>query len=44
MGVGAVGWGLTAVSMVAAYGGKSDLEKAVDEAYFMPMVKKGIKA
>ncbi len=35
MGVGAVGWGLTAVSMVAAaYGGKSDLEKAVDEAYY----------
>ncbi len=42
MGVGAVGWGLTAVSMVAAYGGKSDLEKAVDEAYYAHG-KKGIK-
>ena len=36
------GWGLTAVSMVAAYGGKSDLEKAVDEAYYAHG-KKGIK-
>lgn len=34
------GWGLSAVSVVVAYGGKSALEKAVNQAYF---AGKGIK-
>lgn len=34
------GWGLSAISVVAAYGGKSALEKAVNQAYF---AGKGIK-
>lgn len=28
------GWGLSAIAVIAAYGGKSALEKAVDQAYF----------
>lgn len=34
------GWGISAISVVAAYGSKSSLEKAVNQAYF---AGKGIK-
>ena len=33
-GYSPVSWGLSAISAVVAYGGKSALEKAVDEAYY----------
>ena len=33
-GYSPVSWGLSAISAVVAYGGKSALEKAIDEAYY----------